>query len=80
MVQGVGYRWFTQKRASELNLTGFVRNLEDGNVFVKVEGERQQIEVLINKLRKGPTFSRVKDLNIIWKECETLFETFYVED
>ncbi|MBL7996729.1 acylphosphatase [bacterium] len=80
LVQGVGFRWFTQKRATELNLNGFVRNSEDGSVLVEVEGDRRQIEILIEKLHKGPAFSRVKDLNIIWKECESRFENFYIKD
>ncbi len=80
LVQGVGFRWFTQKRAGELGLNGFVKNLDDGDVYVEVEGERPQIESLIEKLHKGPAFSRVKEVKIIWKECETRFENFYVKE
>lgn len=80
MVQGVGFRWFTLKRAKELDLTGFVKNLHDGNVFVRAEGEHDRIEVLIEQLRNGPTFSRVKNVTINWSESKTQHETFFVEE
>lgn len=80
LVQGVGFRWFTQKRASELGLKGFVRNLDDGSVYVEAEGDRETIESLIGKLLKGPSFSRVKDIKIIWKENKERFDNFYIED
>ncbi len=80
LVQGVGFRWFVVKRALELDLKGCVRNLDDGNVFVEVEGDRTIIEALIEKLKKGPAFSRVKDVRIQWIQPENRFSNFYIAD
>jgi acylphosphatase len=80
LVQGVGYRWFVYKRASELDLKGLVRNQDDGSVYVEVEGDKTLIEVLIEKLKKGPTFSRVTDVHTIWDENQNQFSNFYIAD
>jgi acylphosphatase len=58
-VQGVGFRWFVQREASELNLRGWVRNTEDGDVEVVAAGEAVDLDELRASLRKGPRGSRV---------------------
>ena len=58
-VQGVGFRWFVQREASELNLLGWVRNTEDGNVEVVAAGDAGDLDELRSSLRKGPRGSRV---------------------
>jgi acylphosphatase len=58
-VQGVGFRWFVQREASELNLRGWVRNTEDGDVEVVAAGEAGDLDELRASLRKGPRGSRV---------------------
>ncbi len=52
-VQGVGFRWFVQREASELDLSGWVRNTEDGDVEVVAAGQSDDIEVLRLSLRRG---------------------------
>jgi acylphosphatase len=54
MVQGVGFRYFTQDVAERLHLTGFVRNLRDGRVEVFAIGGEEQLSRLRNALEKGP--------------------------
>ena len=63
-VQGVGYRNFAQRRASNLGLEGFVMNLKDGRVRARVEGPRPTIEKFIQELGKGPPLSRVEDADM----------------
>jgi acylphosphatase len=58
-VQGVGFRWFVQREASELALRGWVRNTEDGHVEVVAAGEADDLAELRTSLRKGPRGSRV---------------------
>jgi len=58
-VQGVGYRWFVQREASELALRGWVRNTEDGDVEVVAAGEPGDISELRASLKRGPRGSRV---------------------
>jgi acylphosphatase len=61
-VQGVGFRWFVHREASELNLRGWVRNTEDGDVEVVAAGEDPDLAELRASLRQGPRGSRVDRL------------------
>jgi acylphosphatase len=58
-VQGVGFRWFVHREASELELRGWVRNTEDGDVEVVASGTAEDIAELRASLKKGPRGSRV---------------------
>jgi len=61
-VQGVGFRWFVHREASELDLHGWVRNTEDGDVEVVASGSPENLAELRASLRKGPRGSRVDRL------------------
>lgn len=61
-VQGVGFRWFVQREAAELELRGWVRNTEDGDVEVVAHGEEAELAELRASLRRGPRGSRVDNL------------------
>jgi acylphosphatase len=58
-VQGVGFRWFVCREAGELELRGWVRNTEDGDVEVVASGHQEDLDELRASLRKGPRGSRV---------------------
>lgn len=58
-VQGVGFRWFVHREASELELRGWVRNTEDGDVEVVAAGDAADLAELRANLRRGPRGSRV---------------------
>ncbi|MEB6335007.1 acylphosphatase [Serratia rhizosphaerae] len=60
MVQGVGFRYNTQVKATALGLNGYARNLDDGSVEVLACGEPPQVEALIDWLKQGgPRSARV---------------------
>ena len=61
-VQGVGFRWFVHREASELDLRGWVRNTEDGEVEVVASGNEADLAELRASLRRGPRGSRVDHL------------------
>ena len=61
-VQGVGFRWFVHREASELALRGWVRNTEDGDVEVVAAGSAEDLDELRHSLRRGPRGSRVDRL------------------
>jgi acylphosphatase len=61
-VQGVGFRWFVHREASELELHGWVRNTEDGDVEVVASGSAEDLAELRESLRRGPRGSRVDRL------------------
>ncbi|WP_024615084.1 acylphosphatase [Clostridium sp. Ade.TY] len=63
-VQGVGFRFFTQYQASLFNITGFVKNLSDGDVYLEAQGEKNNIKKFIEKLKKGNGFCKVKSISI----------------
>jgi acylphosphatase len=75
-VQGVGYRNYVQRKAAQLGLAGYVMNLKDGRVRVRVEGHRDVIEHLARELHKGPPLARVEHLELTWRPATGRFTTF----
>lgn len=72
-VQGVGFRYFCQKVGVNNNITGYVRNLIDGNVEIVAEGEIQNINQFIKTIKNDHPFARVLNIK---KEEKTSFENF----
>ena len=68
-VQGVGFRRFARNAADRFGVECNPINLRDGRVFVLAEGRREALELLINELRKGPTFARVENVNVTFTEA-----------
>lgn len=73
-VQGVGFRWWTRSLASELGLTGAVRNLADGSVAVHARGTDAQLADLRARLVDGPPGARVAAVEFIPFEAEGILE------
>ncbi|MGX4594102.1 acylphosphatase [Leuconostoc sp. JNUCC 76] len=60
LVQGVGFRWFTQRTAQQHNIVGWVSNQTDGSVKIQAQGSHSDLTVFLSVLEKGPGFySRV---------------------
>ncbi len=78
LVQGVGYRSFAYMGASKLDLTGYVRNLPNGNVESVVEGEKELINEYHELLKKGPFYSRVTHVDVTWSSYAREFSRFEV--
>lgn len=79
LVQGVGFRYFTFKRARELGVTGYVKNLPDGTVEIEAEGERGQLEELIEALKVGPRSAVVNDLRVSWDTSDEKYNQFRID-
>ena len=77
-VQGVGYSDYVQKRARELGLTGWVRNLDDGTVEVLAEGEDVALSRLALSLEKGPPLSRVDEVHSTYELPSGMFSAFII--
>ncbi|NHJ46465.1 MAG: acylphosphatase [Asgard group archaeon] len=78
-VQGVSFRVYTKRKAKELGLTGYVKNLSNGDVEVVAEGKQKQIYKLIIWLRKeGSPASHVEDVLIEWLEKLENYNSFKV--
>jgi acylphosphatase len=78
MVQGVGFRYFVWRQATKFSLSGFVRNLYDGDVEIEAYGDRSLLEVLIKDVKVGPRSADVKDRRIEWKEFQERYIGFEV--
>lgn len=58
-VQRVGFRWFVLKNAEQLGITGWVKNLENGDVLTLAEGAAEAVAELTDRLRHGPERAKV---------------------
>lgn len=61
-VQGVGYRYFVLRAAEALGVSGYAKNLADGSVEVLAEGGEKVLADFEARLREGPSFARVADV------------------
>ena len=77
-VQGVFFRAFASRRATELGLTGYARNLPGGTVEVNAEGERKQLEELIGYLKVGPPAAKVEKVVTNWSEYTGSYSRFNI--
>jgi len=55
-VQGVGFRWSAVRAAKNHGITGFVRNMPDGSVYIEAEGSRKQLKSFVEWCIKGPGY------------------------
>jgi len=78
-VQGVYYRKDAIKQAQRLGLSGWIRNLNDGKVEAVFEGEKENVEKIVNWAKKGPFFARVSSLKIEWQEYKGEFNNFGIK-
>ncbi|KAB1649464.1 acylphosphatase [Pseudoclavibacter endophyticus] len=60
VVQGVGFRWAAREAAARFGVSGTARNRSDGTVEVQVEGQRQQVDAMLQWLAHGPSTSMVE--------------------
>ncbi|WP_144714935.1 acylphosphatase [Curtobacterium pusillum] len=61
-VQGVGFRYWTARKADGLELDGYARNLFDGTVEVEAEGPEPAVDALMTFIRTGPPSATVTDV------------------
>jgi acylphosphatase len=63
-VQGVYYRVFAQKKAKELGIKGYIKNMPDGTVYCEAEGEEMALEAFADWCAEGSPYSRVESVNV----------------
>ncbi len=63
-VQGVGFRFYLQRKARELALTGWVRNRHDGSVEAMIQGGSEAVEAMTAWARRGPPSALVAEVRI----------------
>ncbi len=78
-VQGTFFRAYVSRRATELGVTGYVRNLPDGAVEVEAEGQRNRLEQLIAYLNIGSPSSKVEKVVTKWSEHTGKYSDFKIK-
>jgi acylphosphatase len=77
-VQGVFFRVETRYEAMKRNVAGWVRNTYGGRVEAIFEGEREDVEKMIDFCRKGPSGARVTKIDVQWEEYSGEFKDFKI--
>jgi len=78
VVQGVGFRFFLDRKAREYGLCGWVRNLPRGEVEIEVEGEKGMIEDFIKEIKIGPRMASVAGIVVRWNESLKDYKDFRI--
>ncbi len=78
IVQGVYYRYNTAKKANEYELTGWVRNVFDGNVEILCEGREENIGRLVEWCNVGPRGAYVEKVHTEWGVYTGEFSAFEI--
>ncbi len=78
-VQGVGFRFFTQRAAARHQVLGYVKNLPDGAVESYAEGADKAVENFKHDLTAGPVFAKVTEIEELVLEPTKLFTSFRIE-
>ncbi len=61
-VQGVFFRSSAEKKAKELGITGYAKNMEDGTVYIEAEGEEDKLKIFLEWCKSGPEHAKVEDV------------------
>ncbi|MFH1236879.1 MAG: acylphosphatase [Candidatus Aenigmatarchaeota archaeon] len=78
-VQGVFFRASTRKFASDLGVTGWVRNLSSGMVEVVAEGRKPLLDRLVEYCRQGPDGAKVDEMEIEWGKFKGDLQGFAIK-
>ncbi|HEY49607.1 MAG TPA: acylphosphatase [Dehalococcoidia bacterium] len=79
-VQGVNFRYFVERNAGALGLTGYVKNLPGGRELeVRAEGEKEKLEELLKQLNVGPPRAVVERVDVRWSAYSGNFSRFGVK-
>ena len=78
-VQGVGFRYTAEAIAHRLELTGWVKNLQDGRVELICEGAKEKIEELLSALQECSLSRHIKKVDCSWEKATNEYDDFRVE-
>ena len=77
-VQGIFFRQTAKEQAEKLNLTGWARNEADGSVHIVAEGEKEDLQKLIDWAKVGTKWSQVERVDVEWEEATRGFKDFKI--
>jgi len=80
----VGYRAFVAKKAQSLDITGWIRNVNEkffflnGQVDAYFEGDKKKLEEVLVECKNGPFGSSIKDIKVKWSKGKRVFGSFEI--
>ena len=77
-VQNVAYRVYVQDSATEIGLTGWVRNLPDGSVEVLAQGLPDQLKDFVEYLHEGSLRAKVEAVAVDWRTAKRVYDEFSI--
>ncbi|HDL19311.1 MAG TPA: acylphosphatase [Bacteroidetes bacterium] len=77
-VQGVGFRYFVYRLAKQYGLTGIVKNLFDGRVYIEIEGDREIMQAFMKDVERGNSWADVVKLDVGWQKFSGKYKTFEI--
>lgn len=77
-VQGVGFRYTTERMAVRFPVTGFVRNLANGQVEILVEGEEKTLQEFLKAIREA-FHPYIRKVDTHWSEATAEYKNFGIE-
>ena len=78
-VQGVGFRYFVLQQAQELGIKGWVSNKPNGDVEALAQGDKEDLDQFIAKVKQGSAFSRVDDVILNWDDGQENYTSFEID-
>ena len=78
MVQGIGYRYMSQKEAKKRGFTGYVTNMDDGNVEIIVQGPEEDLKDFVRWCYNGVGPAMVQKIDQNWSEVTSSFSDFVI--
>ncbi len=79
IVQGVNFRYYTQREAQKNNVSGWVGNLPDRSVAAVFEGDEEDVEKMVQWCRRGPSGAHVAELIAQPEEYTGEFSSFSIK-
>jgi acylphosphatase len=68
VVQGVGFRYFAARLADHYGITGYAKNLPNGDVEIEAEGDKSLVSGYLGEIRNGPRHAHVTGIHVEWLE------------
>jgi len=78
-VQGVGFRFTAEAIAQEADVTGWVRNLPNGDVELVAEGEEEALNQVLGGIQRSNLGRYVSKTVTQWEKCQNEFSNFRIE-
>jgi acylphosphatase len=77
-VQGVGFRYFTARKADEFEIFGYIENNPNGSVYLEAEGEEDHLEGFLQAIRVGPESCEVREFVVMEDVALKYYEAFEI--